>query len=132
MSGLEEVPDSDRGKVGQQSALRRQVQRITAAPSVNLVHVLLPHHLYALTPWEVASTDPWRPNELPGRDDPRHDRAFAEVYATQAMQVAAVDDRGDRLVEGGRDRGVGRVRRVPTLRSSNVKDSGIPTRSAIL
>jgi Sulfatase len=31
------------------------------------------------------------PRSLPGADDPRRERAFAELYAMQAMQVAAVD-----------------------------------------
>ena len=91
MARLDEVPAEDRGKVGQSAAVRRQVQLITADPSINVIHVLIPHHAYQLTPWGVASTATWLPNELPGADNPRHERAFAELYALQAMQVAAVD-----------------------------------------
>src|SRR5690606_1336292 len=60
-------------------------------PSVHVIHVLLPHHPYVLTPWDTKSTDSWVPDEMPAPGEPDHERAFAELYALQAMQVGAVD-----------------------------------------
>ena len=91
MARLEEVPAEDTGRIGQSAALMRQIRLIDGEPSVNLVHVLLPHHPYQLTPWGVTNENTWVPAEMPAPDDPRHERAFAELYAMQAMQVAAVD-----------------------------------------
>ena len=91
MAKLNEVPEEDGARVGQAGALMRQVRLITADPAVNLIHVLLPHHPYQLTPWGVTSVDTWVPSVMPNPDDPRHERAFAELYAMQAMQVGAVD-----------------------------------------
>jgi hypothetical protein len=91
MARLDEVPPSDGGRVGQGAALMRQSGLVTAAPSINFIHVLLPHHPYELTPWGVASTDTWLPNERPRPDEPNYERAGAELYGLQAMQVGAVD-----------------------------------------
>lgn len=91
MARMAEVPETDGGQLGQSTALRRQTQLITADPSINLVHVLLPHHPYVLTPWGVTSSNKWVPGTMPPPDDPRHERAFAELYGMQAMQVAAID-----------------------------------------
>jgi hypothetical protein len=85
------LADSDTGRVGQAGALMRQVRSVTGAPSINFVHVLLPHHPYELTPWGVSSTETWIPREMPDPNDPNYKRAFAEVYGMQAMQVGAVD-----------------------------------------
>lgn len=91
MARLDEIPRSDGGRVGQAAALMRQAGSVTAAPSINFIHVLLPHHPYELTPWGVASSDTWMPNELPRPGKPNYERARAELYGLQAMQVGAVD-----------------------------------------
>jgi len=85
------VTEADKGRVGQAGVLMRQVRSVSGAPSINFVHVLLPHHPYELTPWGVVSTDTWLPRKMPEPGDPNFERAFAEVYAMQAMQVGAVD-----------------------------------------
>jgi Sulfatase len=100
MARLDEVPASDAGKVGQASALRRQLQLIGADPSINFVHVLLPHHAYALSPWGPSNTDTWNPNMVPAHaDDPGYDFIFRELYALQAMQIGAVDQMIGQLME---------------------------------
>ena len=91
MARLAEVPQEDGARVGQAGAFRREMQAFTGEPAVNLVHVLLPHHPYELTPWGVSSVDAWVPAAMPDPGDARHERAFAELYAMQAMQVGAVD-----------------------------------------
>ena len=91
MAKMDEVPEEDGARVGQAGALMRQVRLITGDPAVNMIHVLLPHHPYQLTPWGVSSVDAWVPSAMPDPGDPRHERAFAELYAMQAMQVAALD-----------------------------------------
>ena len=91
MARMDEIPEHDGGRLGQAGALTREMRRITGEPAVNLIHVLLPHHPYELTPWGVTSVDAWVPSAMPGPDEPDHERAFAELYAMQAMQVAAVD-----------------------------------------
>lgn len=91
MARLDEIPQSDGGRLGQGAALMRQAGLVTAAPSINFIHVLLPHHPYELTPWGLSSSDTWMPNELPRPGEPNYERARAEVYGLQAMQVGAVD-----------------------------------------
>jgi hypothetical protein len=91
MARLAEVPQEDGARVGQADAFRREMQAVTGEPAVNLIHVLLPHHPYELTPWGVSSVDAWVPASMPDPDHPSHERAFAELHAMQAMQVGAVD-----------------------------------------
>jgi hypothetical protein len=92
MARLAEMAPEDGGRVGQASVLLRQARLVTGEPSINLIHVLLPHHPYELTPWGVRTTDTWLPREMPDPGEPRYDRAFAELRALQAMQLGAVDD----------------------------------------
>lgn len=98
MARLDELPESDGGRIGQAGVLRREMLRLGSEPSVNLIHVLLPHHPYDLTPWGVSSTNRWVPATMPDPGEPDHERAFAELYAMQAMQVAAVDQMLGELV----------------------------------
>lgn len=91
MARLAEMAESDAGRTGQSSVLLRQARLVTAEPSINLIHVLVPHHPYELTPWGVRSTDTWLPNEMPAAGAPRHERAYAELRALQAMQLGAID-----------------------------------------
>lgn len=88
------------GVAGQAAIFRRQIELIDAEPSVNLIHVLLPHHPYRITPWgDARLTAPRHPDEvatgdaaLPPPDDPAYDFRFRQVYAMQAMQIGAVDE----------------------------------------
>jgi hypothetical protein len=100
-SEAREIRDDETGAgvAGQASILRRQIELVDAEPSVNLVHVLLPHHPYLLTPWgegrltsvrfpdEVASGA----NKLPSPDDPAYEFRFRQIYVLLAMQIGAVD-----------------------------------------
>lgn len=71
MARLDQMPEGDAGRTGQAAALRRFVRTIGGAPSVNLVHVLLPHHPYELTPWGVTSRNRLVPATMPGPGAPR-------------------------------------------------------------
>lgn len=82
---------SEAGQIGQAAVLRRQVRLIGPDPSVNLIHVLLPHHPYDLTPWGVSSLSTWVPAQMPDEGDPGYERAFADLHGLQAMQLGAVD-----------------------------------------
>jgi hypothetical protein len=91
--------EAERSRPGQLEAVRRQVALIDASPSINFIHVILPHHPYVLTPWgdgEIPST--WLPDgvgrdatALPPADDPGYQFAFQQVYALQSMQIGALD-----------------------------------------
>ena len=84
---------------GQPSIFRNQIELIDAEPSINFLHVVLPHHPYRLTPWgdghlpatrlpdEISSGR----NKLPAVDDPAYDFMFRQIYPLQAMQIGAVD-----------------------------------------
>lgn len=91
MARMAALSRSEVGRTGQAEILRRQVRLIGPEPSVNLVHVLLPHHPYELTPWGVSSSSTWLPAAMPDEDDPRYERAFADLHGLQAMQLGAVD-----------------------------------------
>jgi hypothetical protein len=94
-----EIARDESGSAAQAAVFRQQIGLIDAQPSVNFVHVLLPHHPYRLTPWgdgPVPVTrlpdDKGRGDErLPAADDPAHDFRFRQLHALQAMQIAAVD-----------------------------------------
>ena len=94
-----EIENEQRGASGQAALFRRQIGLIDAEPSVNFIHLLLPHHPYRLTPWGEGPLPVTRlPDDkgsgderLPAADDPAHDFRFRQVYALQAMQVGAVD-----------------------------------------
>lgn len=99
MARVDEFTKEERSRPGQMAALRQVVAGIDADPSVNVVHVVLPHHPYVLTPWgEGAMTHTWMPDEvaegsnmLPPVDDPGYEFAFQQVYPLQSMQIGAVD-----------------------------------------
>ncbi|MGH9112073.1 MAG: sulfatase-like hydrolase/transferase [Acidimicrobiales bacterium] len=85
---------------GQVSIFRNQIELIDAQPSINFLHLVLPHHPYRLTPWgdgqlpvtrlpdEISSGR----NKLPATDDPAYDFMFRQLYPLQAMQIGAVDE----------------------------------------
>jgi Sulfatase len=92
MARMKRVPASDGGRVGQAGALLRQVDLIGADPSINMIHVQLPHHPYDLTPWGGVDTDTWNPSAVPREaSDPGYEFIFRELRALQAMQIGAVD-----------------------------------------
>jgi hypothetical protein len=82
---------SEAWRIGQAGILHERVELIGPEPSVNLIHVLLPHYPYELTPWGVISRTTWLPSTMPDADDPRVERAFADLYGLQAMQLGALD-----------------------------------------
>jgi len=92
MARLDDVPEDESGKVGQAAVVRRQTRLIDATPSVNFVHVLVPHHPYELTPWGAIASDTWIPATLPEPGDPGYDEAYRELYQLQALQIGAVDE----------------------------------------
>ena len=91
--------EEENSQPGQVAVLRRQVSLISAEPSVNFVHVMLPHHPYLLTPWgERTIPRTWLPDEmsrgttaLPPADDPGYEFTFQQVYALQSMQIGVID-----------------------------------------
>jgi hypothetical protein len=99
MARAQDIADDELRPRGQLEVLHRQFALIDDTPSVNFVHVVLPHHPYLLTPWgegylpatllpdEIATGA----NKLPPPDDPAYDFMFRQVYAQQAMQIGAVD-----------------------------------------
>jgi Sulfatase len=77
---------------GQAGVLLSHIDLIGATPSLNFIHVALPHQIYELTPWGGINTDPWTAKTLPQQpSDPRYDFVFRELRAHQVLQIGAVD-----------------------------------------
>jgi len=89
MARLDEVPDTD--PAGQWGVLRQRIAAIGPGPSVTMLHVLVPHHPYRLTPWGVTSSTTWLPHQVPDPASPRAGRVQREVLGLQQMQIGAVD-----------------------------------------
>jgi hypothetical protein len=91
---------SDGGRDGQARALVRQIDLIGEAPSINVIHVALPHHPYVLTPWGTVNSDGYRAAWVPTKpSDPGYEFITREVRAHQALQVGAVDTMVGHLVD---------------------------------
>ena len=106
MARMKQVPATDGGRVGQAGALLRQVDLIGAEPSINMIHVQLPHHPYDLTPWGGVDADTWIPSSVPRTaSDPGYEFIFRELRALQAMQVGAVDGMIGHLIAHLKDTG---------------------------
>jgi Sulfatase len=88
---LRDVSEEDNNVRGQLNALVRQARLIDGNPSINFIHVLVPHVPYLLTPWGTTAIDTWDQKEMPQTGEPGYERIFAERYALQAMQTGAVD-----------------------------------------
>ncbi len=88
---LDLIPKDDRGKGTQLEIMRREVQRITAEPSINLVHVLVPHTPHVLTPWGTTGIKAEDLGPVPEPGSPTYERHVAELLALQALQIGAVD-----------------------------------------
>jgi hypothetical protein len=91
---------SDGGRDGQARALVRQIDLIGSAPSINVIHVALPHHPYVLTPWGTVNSDGYRAAWVPTKpSDPGYEFITREVRAHQALQMGAVDAMVGHLVD---------------------------------
>jgi hypothetical protein len=101
MAEAREVKDdaSGAGTASQAELFRRQVALIGSGPSVNFVHLLLPHHPYRLTPWgdgplpavRLVDESSSGGERMPAVDDPAYGFRFRQLYVMQAMQIGAVD-----------------------------------------
>lgn len=88
---LNEIPKEDRGPASQVDVMLRQARLIDANPSLNVIHVLVPHLPYVLTPWGTVGTNPEGVGNLPEPGEPQYDRGFAELFALQSLQIGAID-----------------------------------------
>ena len=99
MAVAEDIPDEERGVPGQVDVFRRQIALIGEEPSLNFLHVAIPHHPYVLTPWGEGTLPATRlpdeissgGNQLPPVDDPAYDFEFRQLYAMQSLQLGAID-----------------------------------------
>jgi hypothetical protein len=99
MAVADAIPDEERGVPGQVAAFRRHIAQVGPEPSLNFVHVAIPHHPYVLTPWGEGSLPATRlpdeisggENQLPPVDDPAYPFEFRQLYSLQAMQLGAMD-----------------------------------------
>jgi hypothetical protein len=86
----ESLPDDERRALGQLTVLERSVARIDARPSVNFVHVALPHYPWSLTPWGAQLTQ--APAKLNDMDGPEAREMNAQLrFQLHSLQVGAVD-----------------------------------------
>ncbi|HEX6567933.1 MAG TPA: sulfatase-like hydrolase/transferase, partial [Acidimicrobiales bacterium] len=80
----------DRSALGQSMIMGQAMSQVGTGPSVNLVHIALPHYPWTLTPWGVRLTK--FPNELvEDPDDPGYALAAIQKYQLHALQVGAAD-----------------------------------------
>ncbi|HEX6421544.1 MAG TPA: sulfatase-like hydrolase/transferase [Acidimicrobiales bacterium] len=80
----------ERSPLGQFTVMRETVARIDDRPSVNLVHVALPHYPWTLTPWGIRLTQ--FPHDMVGDPgDPAFPLATVQRYQLHALQVGAAD-----------------------------------------
>jgi hypothetical protein len=93
MARWDEIPENEVGPAGQAGAFVRAVRDIDADPTINFVHVALPHNPWVLTPWGTAITK-WIGEfpSIPGDPaSPNLDFVARERYQLQSMQIGAVD-----------------------------------------
>ncbi len=102
MARWDDIPPDDVGPAGQAGAFARAVARVDDEPTINVIHVALPHNPWVLTPWGAPITR-WI-GEFPGipgdPDSPNMDFVARQRYQLQSMQLGAVDQ----LVGGMMDR----------------------------
>lgn len=88
------------GAQGQAGVLLRHIDLIGAAPSLNVIHVALPHQTYELTPWGGINSDRWAAKTLPQRpSEPGYEFVLRELRAHQMLQMGAVDEIVGHLVD---------------------------------
>ncbi|HEX6568186.1 MAG TPA: sulfatase-like hydrolase/transferase [Acidimicrobiales bacterium] len=90
-AGVDRGRIDEMGRPAQAAALVSRVREIGPEPSVNYVHVLLPHTPYVLTPWGGVDADTWVPADVPAAPTPDEQPIYRDVLALQAMQVGALD-----------------------------------------
>lgn len=79
----------DRSALGQARTFTEMVDRIGPTPSVNLIHVALPHFPWSLTPWGHRLTKVPRFTQDPA--DPAFELAAIQRYSVHSMQAGAAD-----------------------------------------
>ncbi|HEX6423488.1 MAG TPA: sulfatase-like hydrolase/transferase [Acidimicrobiales bacterium] len=80
----------ERSSLGQFRLMRETVGMIDDRPSVNLVHVALPHYPWTLTPWGFRLTQ--FPHDMVGDPgDPAFPLATVQRYQLHSLQVGAAD-----------------------------------------
>jgi hypothetical protein len=92
---------------GQAAMFRRQIGELGSDPSVNFIHVKLPHTPYGLTPFGQGTLPVARgadgktidPNRAAPYGDPAHEFLFRLIYPYQAMHLAAIDSMLGELID---------------------------------
>lgn len=79
----------ERSALGQFNAMADTVAQIDASPSVNLIHVTLPHYPWTLTPWGVRLSR--FPELTKDAADPAFPLARVQGYQLHSLQVGAAD-----------------------------------------
>jgi hypothetical protein len=87
----------DRSALGQSQVMDQTISRIGPEPSVNLVHVALPHYPWTLTPWgeRLYKT----PAFTHDPDDPAYDVAAVQRRQLHSMQAGAADAAVGRMID---------------------------------
>jgi hypothetical protein len=86
----ESLSPDERRALGQFQVLEDSIARIDASPSVNFVHVALPHYPWSLTPWGAQLTQgPAKLNDMDGAE--ARERNVQLRYQLHSLQVGAVD-----------------------------------------
>ena len=102
MGRFHDLPRAEKTPFGQVPVLRGMVERIGAGPSVNFVHVALPHNPWVLMPWGTALTSgrSIHSGGAPSKDEPAaREFAFRQYYQLHALQVGTVDRLVGELVD---------------------------------
>jgi hypothetical protein len=77
---------------GPVAGLRGVTASIGAEPSINVMHLLLPHNPWKLTPSVAETNRPVFPRDVPDDPgDPAYDRSYRRLYQAHLLQVGAVD-----------------------------------------
>ena len=93
MARWDEIPEGDVGPAGQAGAFVRAVRAIGDEPSIDFIHVAVPHNPWVLTPWGAQITRgigefPSIPSDP---DSPNMEFVARERYQLQSLQIGAVD-----------------------------------------
>jgi hypothetical protein len=80
---------NERSPGGQLDRLRQEIAAIEPRPALHVVHVLVPHYPWILTPWGGENVD--LPDFIDDEDDPAYAWSSVQRYQAHALQVGAVD-----------------------------------------